>query len=152
MKVYLASSWGNPGLDVAIPMLQGAGHEVYDFRNAATAFDWEQIYASAAHAPIRSNLEAKALLRVLQHPRVLRAYALDRAKLAWCDALVMLQPCGVSAGIELGFAAGLARRTVVVLANGQKPDTMLNVAECVCTSVEDAIAWLEKEDRWLKGR
>ena len=76
--------------------------------------------------------------------------ALQRA-----DALVMVQPCGRSSSIELGFAAGAGLPTVVLLAPGE-PELMLSLADVLCTSVEDVIAELTKlrpgDGRWRQGK
>ncbi|HEX5368491.1 MAG TPA: hypothetical protein VFY10_03670, partial [Dehalococcoidia bacterium] len=66
----------------------------------------------------------------------------DMSALRDCDALVMLQPCGRSAALELGWAAGAGKPTIVLLADGE-PELMLKVAHYFCLSVGEMIETLK---------
>jgi nucleoside 2-deoxyribosyltransferase len=55
------------------------------------------------------------------------------------DAVVLVQPCGVSAAIELGFAIGRDKYTVVLNAPDGRPELMLRAADQIVTSIEDLV-------------
>ncbi|HEY7465096.1 MAG TPA: hypothetical protein VIB47_00230 [Dehalococcoidia bacterium] len=114
--------------------LRDAGHEVYDFRNpstGATGFSWTEVSDEAGST-------AAHFRDLLSHPRVAEAFSLDMDALRACDALVMLQPAGRSAALELGWAAGAGKPTIVLLADGE-PELMLKMADRFCLSVEEVI-------------
>jgi hypothetical protein len=58
-----------------------------------------------------------------------------------CDACVMVQPCGRSAALELGWAAGAGKATLVLLADVE-PELMLKMADYFCVGIEEVIATL----------
>jgi hypothetical protein len=53
----------------------------------------------------------------------------------------MVQPCGRSAALELGWAGKL---TVVLLADGQEPELMLKAADKLCVSMNEVIEALKQ--------
>ena len=58
-----------------------------------------------------------------------------------CDALVMVQPCGRSAALELGWAVGAGKPTIVLLADGE-PELMLLMAQYFCLTIEEVLGAL----------
>jgi hypothetical protein len=77
---------------------------------------------------------------------VLEGFERDMGAPGECDALVMVQPCGRSAALELGWAAGAGKRTIVLLADGE-PELMLKMANHFCLNVSEVVATLEEIDR-----
>lgn len=130
MKVYIASSWRN-GQPAVVAALRAAGHEVYDFRNPApgnTGFSWRE----ACEEPLPWSAEvAQDGLR------------LDYDAMQWADAIVMVQPCGRSAALELGWGVGAGKLTIVLLADGQEPELMFRLARYLCTRLDEVIGILD---------
>jgi len=136
MKIYLASSWRNLQQPTVLAALREAGHEVYDFRNPAPdndGFRWSQCN------PGPSPWSAATTIEVLNSPIANDGFKLDFDAMKWCDVLVMLQPCGRSAAMELGWAAGAGKITVALLVDGQEPELMVKMADHLCCSVEAVV-------------
>jgi hypothetical protein len=51
--------------------------------------------------------------------------------LKWCDTCVLVLPCGRSAHLEAGWAAGAGKFTVGLLADGE-PDLMWKMLDYLC--------------------
>ncbi|HLG12551.1 MAG TPA: hypothetical protein VI876_12400 [Dehalococcoidia bacterium] len=140
MKVFVSSSWRNERQPEVVRALQRAGHEVYDFRNPASGaagFSWAELdpgWLSWTAARFRDSLD---------HLRVAEAFSLDMNALRACEAVVMLQPAGRSAALELGWAAGAGKPTIVLLADGE-PELMLKLADRFCLTVDEVIAALSE--------
>jgi hypothetical protein len=140
MKIYVASSWRNEQQPEVVRRLRSAGHEVYDFRNPAPGehgFKWEQI--SREPTP----WSALRTRDVLNDQIADRGFEFDFDAMNWCDACVMLQPCGRSAALELGWCAGKGKLCFALLADGQEPELMLKMA-ILCVSLEEVIYDLEE--------
>lgn len=60
----------------------------------------------------------------------------------WTTVCVMLQPCGRSAALELGWAIGAGKRTAVLMTDGQEPELMIRLADLLTSSVDELLAWL----------
>lgn len=139
MKVYVASSWRNPLQPSVVEALRAAGHEVYDFRNPApgnTGFGWRQIL------PEPPPWSAEQTRQVLGHPVAQKGFDLDLGAMEWADAIVMVQPSGRSSALELGWGAGAGKWTAVLLADGEEPELMLKVADKLCVTLDEVLAFL----------
>lgn len=152
MKIYVASSWRNPLQPSVVEALRAAGHEVYDFRHPKPGndgFSWRQI------RPDPPPWSAEVTREVLSAPRAEEGFALDLAAMQWADAIVMVQPCGRSAALELGWGVGAGKHTAVLLADGQEPELMLKCADRLCVSMEELLAFLGPADgavaRWQRS-
>ena len=110
-KIYLASSWRNLAQPGFVAALRSAGHEVYDFRNppSRTGFSWRQ----ATDDP--PPWSAERTREVLSLPISEAGFASDFDAMRWCDAVVMVQPSGRSAALELGWGAGAGKVTAVLM-------------------------------------
>lgn len=135
MKIYVASSWRNELQPSVVATLRAQGHEVYDFRNPpeASGFGWRE----ATDAP--HPWSAAYTREVLAMPVCDRAFASDSGGLRWADGVLMLQPCGVSAALELGWACGAGKRTCVLLSDYREPELMLKFADRICVSMAEVI-------------
>ncbi len=138
MKIYVASSWRNTRQPSVVVALREAGHEVYDFRNPApgdTGFGWRQCAdADQLLDPRRFRDE------VLSHPIARAAFEKDMCALRDADATVLVLPCGRSAHLELGWAAGAGQRTVVLLDDPlSEPELMYLMNTQICVSVEEVL-------------
>lgn len=134
-RIYLASSWRNEQQPAVVEALRAAGHEVYDFRAptpGVLGFSWKHCEGDPP------PWSAEKTREVLSHPRAEEGFGLDFDAMKWADTFVMLQPCGRSAALELGWAAGAGKRALVLLADGQEPELMLKVAK-LCTTLQEVL-------------
>lgn len=142
-KVYVASSWRNPRQQEIVRSLRQAGHEVYDFRNPpnGTGFSWKQI---SARPP--SDWSTQFYRDdVLTHPRAIEAFRSDMGALEEADAVVLVLPCGRSAHLEAGWAAGANKTTLVLLADKiDEPELMPLMCSAVCIDIDEVIEHLRK--------
>ena len=125
MKIYVASSWRNLWQPGIVSLLQSAGHEVYDFRHPKEGddgFSWSEI------DPAWKDWTPYVYREALKHPLAEAGFSLDMNALRWCDACVLVQPCGNSSHLELGWACGAGKRGAVYFpeATHQREDAVLN--------------------------
>lgn len=144
MKIYLASSWRNPKQQIALAALRHAGHEVYDFRHPRPdnhGFHW-----SAIDPSWRAWTGAK-FRDALDHPIAVDGYALDFDALKAADACVLLLPCGRSAHLEAGWAAGAGKPLLVVLSDECEPELMYRMATSLCLHLDEVLSELQRLER-----
>lgn len=136
--VYVASSWRNPMVEAVVHVLQSNGLSVFDFRNPPDdqpAFSFQQV------DPNWQRWTLPRFLRELRdNPTVRHAFERDRIAIERCDILVMVMPCGKSGHLELGYAAGLNKRTVIFAMQPIQPELMYGFAGKI---VSDFAALLE---------
>ena len=112
-RIYVASSWRNALQPAIVAFLRSEGHEVYDFRNPApgnNGFAWSEVDQDwLSWTPERF---AELLY---SSPTAQRGFGFDKAALDWCDTCVLVLPCGRSAHLEAGYAAGQGKRTLFYL-------------------------------------
>jgi nucleoside 2-deoxyribosyltransferase len=139
-RIYLASSWRNPEQPALVEQLRAAGHEVYDFRNPKPGndgFRWTEVDANWL------SWTPESYVPKLQHPIAQAGFALDKAALDWCDTCVLLLPCGRSAHLEAGYAAGQGKRVLFLLrADKFEPELMYLLGAGIVCSVPDLLAGL----------
>src|SRR3990167_5124866 len=134
MKVYVATSWKNAHQPDVVAFLRGAGHEVYDFRHPETGndgFHWTAIDGGWR------EWDAHRYLAALRHPVAERGFALDMNALRWCDACVLVLPCGRSAHLEAGWAAGAGKVLVIYIPDYDTPELMYGMAGAIVTTLAD---------------
>jgi hypothetical protein len=115
MKIYVASSWRNIYQPNVVRICRDAGHEAYDYRNPAPdndGFRWSEI------DPTWQSWDFERYRALLAHPVAERGFKLDMDALRGCDACLLVHPCGRSAHLELGWAAGAGKRTAVLWPEG----------------------------------
>lgn len=140
MKIYVASSWRNAHQPVVVDALRAVGHEVYDFRNPGPGdygFSWSAI------DPGWETWTTEEYIEGLRHPLAQRGFDKDFAAMRWSDAFVLVQPCGRSAHLELGWAVGAGKLSAILLAEGQEPELMVAMVDHLATSLDDLIEWLQ---------
>lgn len=143
LRIYLASSWRCAEQPRVLQVLRDAGHEVYDFRNPApgnTGFAWSAIDRDwLAWTPERFAA------RLATHPVAAAGFALDKAALDWCNTCVLLLPCGRSAHLEAGYAAGQGKRTLFYLSPDRfEPELMYLLGHGCVTTDEQLLSSLER--------
>lgn len=143
MNIYVASSWRNLLQGDVVVQLRQAGHEVYDFKTAsvdpnapAGGFHWSDIdldWKAWSPAVFRDALE---------HPIAKTGFWRDMNALKACDVCVLVLPCGRSAHLEAGWAAGADKTTIVLLADGE-PELMYGMNTHMCCTVEEVVKLLD---------
>jgi hypothetical protein len=137
MKVYVASSWRNMHQPNVVIRLREEGHIVYDFKDSK-GFRWSEVDDDWLNWPS----DVTKYMKGLNHPRAIEGFKRDMDHLRECDACVYVMPCGVSASIELGWACGAGKRTIVYVPELREPDLMVKTAELVTTSLEAVVGAL----------
>ena len=133
--MYVASSWRNLIQPDVVKMLVEAGHDVYDFRNPfqnGTGFRWADI------ASDWEDWSSEELINGLEHPLASKGFKSDMDALDWAEAVVMVMPCGRSSHLELGYAVGQRKKTVVLLSQSE-PELMYKMADYLVTNTEQML-------------
>jgi NTP pyrophosphatase (non-canonical NTP hydrolase)/nucleoside 2-deoxyribosyltransferase len=146
-RIYLASSWRNPHQPAVLAALRAAGHEVYDFRNPAPGqkgFAWRDCGGIAASdGPGTGAKTIPSYLEAIRSDRAAQGFEFDKSALEWCDTCVLALPCGRSAHLELGYAAGQGKDTYVLLHEDTfEPELMYLLNTGVSASIDEIIGWM----------
>ena len=138
-KIYVASSWRNPMQAKVVTALSADGHLVYDYRNPRpgnTGFAWSAI------DPMWQQWTAEQYIAALDHPIAKAGFASDFNAMKWADTFLLVLPCGRSAHLELGWAAGQGKQTMVLTRDGEEPELMAKMCDHICASLNEARAIL----------
>ena len=153
MKIYLASSWRNKdAVLVMAKKLQLEGHVVDAFCDEIRriSFNWDELLdIMTREGNDLATLDAKEMMG---HWRVRAAFEEDKKYLDWADAIIMLMPCGRSAHLEAGYAAGSGKLLYIV--GGFEPgefETMYGFATGMYyyKEIYELLAELKQQDRTL---
>lgn len=150
-RVYVASSWRNPHQPALVARLLEEGHEVYDFREHTDpraprpyVFAWTEV------DPGWQDWTNAQYLRGLEHPAALAGFACDMEGLRWAEVCVLLLPCGRSAHLEAGWAAGAGKEVHVLLAAEEcVPELMYRMCAALHADVESLVDALDCEHPFL---
>jgi len=126
-KIYVASSWRNERQPIIVGMLKAAGHEVYDFRNPKTdnaGFHWSDI------DPDWQDWTPTKYRDCLSHPIAEEGFKSDMDAMEWADTFIGVMPFGRSASLEMGWAAGQGKETILLLSDGE-PELMVKMLDHV---------------------
>lgn len=140
-KIYVASSWRNKKQPAVVSELKAQGHEVYDFRNPKdgdNGFHWSEIdpnWKSWTPEEYRAHLD---------HTIAERGFKNDFDAMEWADTFVLVQPCGRSAHLELGWACGAGKKTCILLDNGE-PELMVKMVDFIAIDLDEVIQWLTNQ-------
>ena len=135
MKIYVASSWRNNIQPNVVKNLRQAGHEVYDFKNPGTdnaGFHWSDI------DPDWQNWTPEKYRDNLDHHIAEEGYKSDLDAMEWADLFVGVQPFGRSASLEMGWAAGRGKKTILLLENGE-PELMVKMLDHICINMAEVL-------------
>lgn len=137
--IYVASSWKNELQPIIVAKLKAEGLDVYDFR-ADGGFNW---------AEIDKNWEkwsTEKFVEILDHPLATSNFIKDVTALKFSDTVILINPCGKSAHLELGYAVGKAKNTAVLLTTGE-PELMYKMVDEIFTDVDKLIAWVKSVEK-----
>ena len=150
MRVYVASSFRNARCAEVVAALRGAGHLTYDFRDPlgdGKTFSWQEVdpgWQAWDVGEYRNALHSRAADR---------AFGLDMVALEKADACVLVLPCGRSAHLEMGYAVGRCKRTVVLLGGEPLvPELMYRMIDARAETVEQVLEFLSVGDDGDRGR
>jgi len=133
MKIYVASSWRNEQQSAVVEHLRRHGHEVYDFKNPPnnSGFSWSEISSEW------ENWSVADFISALSHDCAERGFKSDFDAMKWADACVMVNPCGSSAHLELGWMSGAGKISVVYCAGIRGPELMIKVADLITDDLNE---------------
>jgi len=134
-RIYVASSWRNKYQQAVVLALKAAGHEVYDFKNPApgnTGFSWSEIDEDWQRWTTEQYLSA------LDHPIADQGFNLDFDAMIWADTFVLVLPCGRSAHLELGWACGKGKETLILL-DKMEPELMVKMVDHICLDLDEVL-------------
>ena len=134
-NIYVASSWRNQDQPHVVKTLREYRHEVYDFRHpyvGNTGFHWSEI------DPDWKDWNKYRYRKCLQHPIAENGFRHDMEAMEWADTFIGVQPFGRSASIEMGWAAGQGKRTILLLANGE-PELMVKIFDHICCNLVEVL-------------
>jgi hypothetical protein len=143
MKIYVASSWRNIIQPEIVYMLKLNGHEVYDFKNprpGENGFSWQEIDKDW------QIWKPKAYRMALAHPLAEKGYKSDFDAMKCADVFVGVMPFGRSASMEMGWAAGNGKHTILLLHDGE-PELMVKMFDYICCEWLEVIQCLEKIEK-----
>lgn len=134
-RIYVASSWRNQLQPGIVAALLSDGHEVYDFKNPRPGdrgFAWSDI------DPNWMGWNADKYISLLDHPIAKAGFASDFNAMKWADAFLLVLPCGRSAHLELGWACGQGKLTLILTKDGEEPGLMAKMADHLVSSLDQA--------------
>lgn len=134
-KIYVASSWRNIHQAQVVEALRSAGHQVYDFKNPRPdnkGFAWSDI------DPNWEGWTPERYRELLDHPIAKDGFASDFNAMKWADTFLLVLPCGRSAHLELGWACGQGKQTMVLL-DAMEPELMVKMVDHICLSLQEAL-------------
>lgn len=134
-KIYVASSWRNVMQAYVVKALMSDGHQVYDFKNPRPddkGFAWSSI------DPNWEKWSADQYIQALDHPIAKAGFASDFNAMKWADTFLLVLPCGRSAHLELGWACGQGKQTLVLTRDGEEPELMAKMCDHICASLDEA--------------
>jgi hypothetical protein len=144
LRIYVASSWRNLYQPGVVNRLRALGHEVYDFRapyGHPKGFSWSEI------DPEWKTWDAVKYRQALSHPRAEEGFQNDMQALRHCDVCVLVQPCGTSAHLELGWAVGAGKRTCVYFPDvpmEREAELMVKMCDVILIGPLALNRWLEE--------
>jgi hypothetical protein len=139
MKIYVASSWRNEIQQSVVQILRMAGYEVYDFKNPRdgdNGFHWSELDSDWAMWTTEEYRD------YLDHPIAEAGFKSDMDAMKWADVFVGVQPFGRSASLEMGWAAGNGKKTILLLDDGE-PELMVKMLDHICCDPAEMLAVLE---------
>lgn len=148
MKIYVASSWRNEYQSIVVSALRETGHDIYNFRNPIPGdygFAWHEIDV------MWQSWRNKEFRQALKHPRAIDGFNKDFTAMKWADVFVLVLPCGRSAHLELGWAIGMKKTSIVLLDDSCEPELMYKLVDHLCVNLSEVIYVIKKIEINQKG-
>jgi hypothetical protein len=138
--IYVASSWRNEHQPYVVHLLSEKGHKVYDFRDHG--FKWQQI------DPDWESWSLHQYVNALMSPQATRGFERDWDAMNMSGAFVLVLPCGASAHLEAGWAAGRDKSVCVFAPESKiaKPELMYRLMYPIISDYSDLLSWAEEVD------
>jgi hypothetical protein len=136
--IYVASSWRNEIYPSVLAVLHAAHQPFYDFRHPAAGsdgFHWHEIDSEWQQWTTTQYREA------LTDPRAEEGFRYDMEALKSCTTLLLVLPCGRSSHLELGYAIGAGKRTVIYFPPNVtiEPELMYKAVDHLCLSMGEVL-------------
>ena len=143
-KVYVASSWRNIHHPGVVAEIRAAGIPTYDFRHPGPSygFSWKEC---AADGEDWQKWTMREYIAALQHPRAVEGFSVDMCAMRNASAVVLVQPCGRSSHLELGWAAGRGIPTCILLQEGEEAELMNKMVDKLACTIDEVVTWLTTE-------
>jgi hypothetical protein len=140
-RVYVASSWRNEQQPSVVAALRDYGLEVYDFKHPRPGddgFHWSEIDGGW------KEWDFERYHKALNHELAEAGYESDMDALRYCDACILVLPCGRSAHLELGIAAGWQKHTAIYHPPGVmlEPELMTKKVDFQTNDLTDLCRWV----------
>ena len=103
-------------------------------------FHWHEI------DPQWQQWDPETYRQALSHPLAQAGFTCDMTALKACDTLVLVLPCGRSAHLELGYAIGAGKHTIIYFPpHGQiEAELMYKAADHLCITVQELLDTLRR--------
>jgi hypothetical protein len=141
-SIYVASSWRNNYQPQVVQYLRACDFTVYDFKNPRpgdNGFHWSEI------DPAWKDWSVAKFRGALAHPIAEAGFASDMNALKDAWATVLVLPCGRSAHLELGYAAGARQVTAIYAPEPTEPELMYKMCDLVTADLSEIAAYLKKK-------
>ncbi len=141
-KIYVASSWRNTIYPTVIEILKADGYNVYDFRNPAEGnkgFHWSEIDL------YWKEWTPEGYRKHLNHPIAESGFMYDFEAMKECSIFIGVAPFGRSASLEMGWAAGQGKKTILLLHDGE-PELMVKILDHICVHISEVLTILEENE------
>lgn len=149
-KIYVASSWRCSMQPAVIGALRFIGVDYYDFMHPAPGnegFHWSEVIPGYRRGIAGQRVNPYKYLEAIEHPIAQEGFRLDFEAMQSCDTCILVQPCGRSAHLELGWFVGQGKATAVLLeADSVEPDLMYKMVDYIAPTLFDLLGWLGVED------
>lgn len=140
LQVYLVGALKNEQIPVLAAKLRAAGYSVFD--------DW---FAAGERADtIWRDYElqrGRSFKDALKAPHAQACFTMDKTALDASDVVVLVMPAGKSAHIELGYAAGKGKTTVVLMDEPTRFDVMYLFADAIVETHDELLAFLKTAEK-----
>lgn len=146
LTIYVASSWRNKYQPEAVARLRELGYEVYDFRGGGDGWnpaDGEGGFGWKSIDPNWQNWTPEEYVLALHHPLAIDGFNRDMNALKRAKVCIMVMPCGPSASMEMGWAAGAGKHVAVYVPETREPDLMVKMADLVTSNWSSIETWLK---------
>ncbi|HEV8656930.1 MAG TPA: hypothetical protein VGR85_15600 [Candidatus Limnocylindria bacterium] len=150
-RVYVASSWRNPRYEGVIERLRAEDIPHYDFKQPRPGIGgfawtdvWKDIAADGQGANDWQKAKGEQVVEMLKHPIAVYGFHHEYSALLDSWACLLVMPCGRSAHLEMGYAIGSRKPSVVLLDTESEAELMWKMADLVTVSLDEAVEFLKR--------